>query len=80
MDRRVRKVIRSVKIINGKRYVQYTITLPKEFGDRLLADEVKILQHDSFLIIIPSTLSVKTALELILREIKAEMKQEGTVA
>lgn len=75
MHQLTRKVIRSTRIINGKHYVQYTITLPKEFGDRLLTDEVKIMQHDSFLIIIPSTLSLKTALELILREVKAEMKR-----
>jgi len=75
MYQKSRKIVRSTRTINGRQYVQYIMTLPKEFGDRLLTDEVKILQHDSFLIIIPSTLSVRTALELVLREVMAELRK-----
>jgi len=75
MYQKSRKIVRSTKTINGRQYVQYIMTLPKDFGDRLLTDEVKILQHDSFLIIIPSTLSIRAALELVLREVMAELRK-----
>lgn len=66
------KIAKSTRNIKGKNYVQYTITIPKEFGEKTEAEGIKsvIITANDMFFGVPKELLLQKNEEQLVEEIK----------